>query len=114
MLADYSVNYSYMDVFTPPSVSCIAELKENSISNKIIEDSFLLQYFQKDSSFVDDKICNENDEWNYMSKKEINNLISQYEQQFMMTSDEFLQLRKLGKAPDVFETMVWETLLEFR
>ncbi|MDD2817112.1 MAG: hypothetical protein PHP00_15505 [Thiotrichaceae bacterium] len=110
MLIDYPAT-------TPPVISYVNESKESTGSKKITAEGFLSSYCQKDSSFIiygktfDE---NEDDEWNYMSKQEINNLITQYEQQFSMTSDEFLQLKKQGKAPDVFETMVWETLLEFR
>ncbi len=47
----------------------------------------------------------------YASKDDIKKTIKQFEQQFNMSSEEFINLRKIGKAPDTFEAMLWKTLL---
>ncbi len=49
-----------------------------------------------------------------MSKAEIGDRIAQYERQFDMSSEKFLETWHDGTAPDSFETMYWRILLKYR
>ncbi len=48
-----------------------------------------------------------------MSQDDIERVITQYERQFGMTSEEFLQKRHEGTAPDTYEAMDWAILLKY-
>lgn len=47
----------------------------------------------------------------FASENDVKNIIKRFEEQFNMSSEEFINLRKIGKAPDTFEAMLWKTLL---
>ncbi len=47
-----------------------------------------------------------------MSQDDIESVITQYERQFGMTSEEFLQKCHEGTAPDTYEAMDWAILLK--
>lgn len=115
MFMDYPVDYIHTAIPTatiPPVISYVETFNETTGSKKIAAGD-LLSYFQKDSSFIYDKTFDENeDDEGYASEDDIRLIISRFEKQFNMTSEEFLQLRSLGKAPDTFETMLWKTLLK--
>jgi hypothetical protein len=49
-----------------------------------------------------------------LSQNDIASQIAQYEREFGMSSDEFLQRMREGTAPDTFETMDWMILLRNR
>ncbi len=48
-----------------------------------------------------------------MSQEEARALVKRYEQQFGMTSEEFLRQWKAGTAPDLWETNAWAMLLNW-
>ena len=58
------------------------------------------------------------DDWNpedwIMTKEEIEEMITRFEKQYGMTSEEFLKRREEGTAPDSWEAMTWVTLLKYR
>lgn len=49
-----------------------------------------------------------------VTQEELDERIKRYEEQFGMTSEEFLEKWNKGEAPDTFETMLWSTLLDYR
>lgn len=55
----------------------------------------------------------DDDEDMFMSREEVLEIIARYEQQFGMTSEEFLRQWKVGTAPDLWETNSWAMLLDW-
>ncbi len=51
------------------------------------------------------------DENDILSEDEIKSRIEEYEKKFGMSSEDFLQQKRNGTAPDTFETMYWMGLL---
>lgn len=49
-----------------------------------------------------------------MTRSEIETQIAQYEEQFGMSSEEFLQQMEEGRTPDSFEAIDWAILLKHR